>query len=381
MPQQYDVAIIGGGLAGLASSILLKRAGFAVVLFEKEAYPFHRVCGEYISNESLNFLVELGLPLKNMQLPIINQLLLTSPNGKIFETELPLGGFGVSRYTIDHLLANVAKQQGVDVMEQTKVDDVRFGETFDISISSGFHTIKKIQSHVCLSAHGKRSNIDVRLKRSFLSDRSHGLQNYVGVKYHLQSSWPADTIGLHNFKNGYCGISKIEDDKTSLCYMTTAQNLKQCNNSIPMLEDKVLSQNPHLKKIFAEAIVDKHFPITISQISFSKKTQVENGMLMIGDAAGMITPLCGNGMSIALHSAKLATEVVALFLAGKISRSQMENNYAANWKQQFAARLNTGRTLQKFFGSPLLSNAFVSLFKTFPFLAKPVIKQTHGANF
>ncbi|MES2881377.1 MAG: pyridine nucleotide-disulfide oxidoreductase, partial [Bacteroidota bacterium] len=272
-------------------------------------------------------------------------------------------------------------QQGVHVMEQTKVDDVRFHETFDISISSRLHTDKKINSRVCISAHGKRSNIDVRLKRSFLSDGSHGLHNYVGVKYHLQSSWPANTIGLHNFKNGYCGISKIEDDKTSFCYMTTAQNLKQCNNNIPLLEEKVLSQNPHLKKIFAESIVDKQFPSTISQISFSKKTQVENGMLMIGDAAGMITPLCGNGMSMALHSAKLATEIVTLFLAGKINRSQMENNYAANWKQQFASRLKTGRTLQRFFGSPFLSNAFVGLFKTFPFLAKPVIRQTHGVNF
>ncbi len=381
MPQQYDVAIVGGGLAGLAASILLKKAGFSVVLFEKESYPFHRVCGEYISNESRNFLVELGLPLTSMQLPIINQLLLTAPNGKTFETQLPLGGFGVSRYTIDHLLANIAKQQGVEIMEQTKVDDVRFDETFEISISSRTHKSRKINSLVCVSAHGKRSSVDVRLKRSFLSDGSHGLHNYVGVKYHLQTSWPANTIGLHNFKNGYCGISKIEDDKTSLCYMTTAQNLKQCNNSIPLLEDKVLSQNPHLKKIFAESIVDKHFPITISQISFSNKTQVENGLLMIGDAAGMITPLCGNGMSIALHSAKLATEVVALFLAGKISRSQMENNYAENWKQQFASRLKTGRNLQRFFGSSFLSNAFVGLFKTFPFLATPVIKQTHGVNF
>ena len=181
MQQQYDVAIIGGGLAGLAASILLKRAGFSVVLFEKESYPFHRVCGEYISNESRDFLIDLGLPLNKMQLPLINQLLLSAPNGKIFETQLPLGGFGISRYSIDHLLVNIAKQLSVDVMEQTKVDDVRFEESFNIAISSRIHSNKKVNSLVCLSAHGKRSNIDVKLKRSFLDDRSSELGHLVVV--------------------------------------------------------------------------------------------------------------------------------------------------------------------------------------------------------
>ncbi len=90
---KYDIAIAGGGLAGLALAIQCARAGYKTVLFEREKYPFHKVCGEYISLESWNFLQDLGLPLSDMQLPIINRLLISTPDGNYIETPLPLGGF------------------------------------------------------------------------------------------------------------------------------------------------------------------------------------------------------------------------------------------------------------------------------------------------
>ena len=77
----YDVAVIGGGLGGLALGIQCARAGYKTIVFEKEEYPFHRVCGEYISLESWNFLEELGMPLSDMNLPVIKRLLVSSPNG------------------------------------------------------------------------------------------------------------------------------------------------------------------------------------------------------------------------------------------------------------------------------------------------------------
>src|SRR4051794_29977717 len=113
---EYDVAIIGGGLAGLAASILLAKAGRSVIVFEKAHYPFHKVCGEYISLESWNFLHALGLPLQQLDLPLIDTLLLTSPNGKAFTARLPLGGFGISRYKLDTLLADIARQSGVQLV-------------------------------------------------------------------------------------------------------------------------------------------------------------------------------------------------------------------------------------------------------------------------
>src|SRR3982751_1845759 len=108
LAERYHAAIAGGGLAGLACSIILAKAGHQVVLFEKEAYPFHKVCGEYVSMESWPFLQQLGLQLKSLNLPRINNLELSAPNGSTFRTRLPLGGFGISRYLLDSLLRNLA---------------------------------------------------------------------------------------------------------------------------------------------------------------------------------------------------------------------------------------------------------------------------------
>jgi flavin-dependent dehydrogenase len=374
---KYDIAIAGGGLAGLALAIQSARAGYKTVLFEKEKYPFHKVCGEYISLESWNFLQDLGLPLSDMQLPLIERLLITTPNGNYIETPLPLGGFGISRYTIDHLLANIARQEGVTVLEETKVMNVVYrNNSFFV-----FSTKGDTEATVVAGAYGKRGNLDAKWKRHFTKVKPNKLNHYIAVKYHIRTYHPADLIALHNFENGYCGISQIEENKYCLCYLTTAANLRKCRNDISSMERKILMRNPFLEKIFSNAEMLYEEPLTISRISFNKKTQVENHVLMIGDTAGLIAPLCGNGMSMALHSSKLAFEEIHSFLEGKINRYEMEIQYTQQWEKQFARRLQAGRLLQSFFGSSLLSNVLIKLVKPFPKFVSFLIQQTHGKPF
>lgn len=375
--QLYDVAIIGGGLAGLSLSIQLAKAGHRVVLFEKEKYPFNKVCGEYISLESWDFITSLGLDLKKMNLPVIKNLIVSSPNGKKIAQKLPLGGFGISRYTLDYELYKIAKEAGVKIYEETKVNEIIFkDELFTIS-TSAFN----IRSKVAAGTFGKRSNIEVKWSRDFIKQKNNKLNNYIGIKYHVKTNLPADTIALHNFKNGYCGISKIEDDKYCLCYLTTAEHLKANNNSIQEMQKNILHKNQFLKNIFSSVHILPGFPVTISQISFDRKAQVENNVLMIGDAAGMITPLCGNGMSMALHGSKIAFKCIDNFLNKNISRQQMEDVYKKEWSKQFAGRLRTGRMIQRLFGKEFLTNFFISAVKPFPFIIRRLIRSTHGKPF
>lgn len=374
---QFEVAVIGGGLAGLTLAIQCADAGFAVVLFEKEKYPFHKVCGEYISLESWGFLNRIGLNMHMLNLPLIKLFEVTDVKGSEYAFKLPLGGFGISRYTLDNLLYQLALKKNVTVMTDVKVQDVQLNnECFYISTSH-----QNYCSKVVVASYGKRSNLDVKWKRSFVQQKPNKLNNYIGVKYHIRYPQPKEKITLHNFHNGYCGISNIEDGKCCLCYLTTAENLRKNSNSVDRMQKSVLSQNPHLKAIFANAEFLYEQPLAISQISFEKKSQVEDHVLMAGDAAGMITPLCGNGMSMAMHASKIAFDCVDEFLKGLATREQMEMKYIRQWQEAFSKRLFTGRVVQRLFGGNTSTSLFFKTMHGLPFLARQIIKSTHGEPF
>jgi len=375
--ESYDVAVVGGGLAGLATAIQLSRLGCSVILFEQKSYPFHRVCGEYISEESKPFLQELGLPFETLDLPEIRNLLVTAPDGRFVETSLNPGGFGISRFRLDAILAGIAQSSGVLIMEATKVDSIRF----DQGVMLIRHRQAETTAQVVVGAFGKRSNLDLLWQRPFVQAKAGKLNNYIGVKYHVRINEPKDRIALHNFRDGYCGISAIEEDLHCLCYLTTANNLGLCNNSIPRMQEELLMQNPHLNRIFKEASQVWVAPQSISQVSFMPKSQVHDHVLLVGDSAGMITPLCGNGMSMALHGSKILAGHVLGFIRKEISRAEMEQGFQRDWQNTFNRRLFAGRMIQSFFGSNLLSGLLVRTARGFPAFTSYLVRQTHGDQF
>ncbi len=147
------------------------------------------------------------------------------------------------------------------------------------------------------------------------------------------------------------------------------------------MEKQVLSKNPLLKDIFCNASFLYAQPLAISQVSFEQKSQLEKGILMLGDTAGLITPLCGNGMSMAMHSSFIAFRNISSYFNGKTTRSEMEQQYAAQWKDQFAARLMAGRTIQRLFGGNRSTAFFLQAMHYLPFVANRIISATHGKPF
>lgn len=367
-----DVIIVGGGLAGLISGILLAKAGISATLIEKKSYPFHRVCGEYISNEVVPFLRRENLFPSDLNPSLINEFELSSVTGARTVNSLVMGGFGISRFSFDHYLFNEAKKCGVNILQNCDVEEIRFqGEKFFVVTKN-----ETFQSNIVIGSFGKRSKLDVSLKRAFIKQRS----PYTGVKYHIRTEHPPNRISLHNFPGGYCGVSNVEDGITNLCYLTERKKIRQAG-TIQRLEEEILSQNPFLKNIFRESefLFDK--PEVINEISFESKAPVENHIIMVGDSAGMIAPLCGNGMAMAIHSAKLSAEVIIDFCTGKISRPEMEKTYADLWRKNFQNRLWRGRHIQKLFGNPILSAIAVNLLMSSKRLSSAIIKSTHGEYF
>jgi len=364
----YDIIIIGGGLAGLTSANLLSRSGLDVVLIEKKEYPFHRVCGEYVSNEVKPFLEKNGLYPKDLGPVSINRLQLSSVNGSNVFVDLALGGFGISRYSFDQFLAQKAVESGCKIVTSVAENVLKKDDVFETKLQNG----DIIYSRLAIGSFGKNSQLDRTLNRSITSKNP----TYLAVKYHIRADLPENVIALHNFNRGYCGVSRIENGLYNLCYLTETRNLKN-SPDFNQLEENVLYQNPFLKNIFQQS--DKVFekPLTISKITFDKKELASNNVLMCGDAAGMIVPLCGNGMAMAIHSAKILSGLIMKNLEGNgFDLAAIHRNYCAQWKSNFSVRFSIGRKIQPLFGKKLTSEIGVGLLKT-P-VARSIIRLTHG---
>jgi flavin-dependent dehydrogenase len=360
MKNRCDVGIVGGGIAGLASAILLAKRGLKVFLWEQRDYPRHKVCGEYISMESYDFLNSIGIDLDRKNLPRINRLILSGSKGRWIENNLDVGGFGWSRYAFDCALYEQALARGVKVFVNEKVTNVY--EKRVSTVHGSYHCDQVVFSY------GK-------MTPSFVKNKKPKGKNYVGVKYHIQGDFDAHTIELHGFPGGYCGMSKVEEEKYCLCYLVDAEKLKNHKNSIAEVEKNVLTQNEKLIHLLkAERLFNK--PLVISNIKFSGRASVYDGSIQLGDAAGAISPLSGNGMSMALRSAHIFNQVFT-----DTSPEHWNNTlakYNRLWKKSVGAKIQWAEQLNNLVIDPQTFHLVLGAMRGIPWLNKQLVGSLQG---
>jgi len=167
MDRQIDVIIIGGGLAGLTSAIHLSKAGKAVLLIEKNAYPHHKVCGEYLSKEVVPYLQWLDADPYILNPVDISTLQVSTASGRSCNIKLPLGGIGISRYVLDDYLYRKAIAAGCILVQDVVKDVVFVGDKHLVRTSTC-----EYEARLVLGAYGKRSTLDHKLNRAFIRQRS-----------------------------------------------------------------------------------------------------------------------------------------------------------------------------------------------------------------
>jgi len=362
----FDLIIVGGGLAGLTTALDLSRLEISILVIEKHEYPHHRVCGEYISNEVLPYLKELGIDPFDRGAKTIRKFEMSTKDGKLIKAKLPLGGFGISRYAIDYAMYKALNNR-VEVVFDTVTKVAFNNDQFEISTQSK----ASFSAKFVVGAYGKRSNLDLQFQRPFLKSRS----PWLGVKAHFIYDFPEDVVALHNFEGGYCGLSQVETGAVNACYFKSFKPISDIEN----FQKTIMSKNPYLEDFFSTAKPLFKKPLTISQISFEEKEPVFEHIFMIGDSAGLIHPLCGNGMAMAIHSAKIFSEIFSEAMQGDMqNRTTLEELYIAKWKSTFMNRLKSGRRIQSLLLNPTTTKFGFKLAQLFPSIVPKIIKKTHG---
>jgi flavin-dependent dehydrogenase len=299
----------------------------------------------------------------------IDHFEMSTRDGEVIESSLPLGGFGISRFAFDKLLYD----------ELVKNSKVITDTVTSISFEDDVFTVMtqrndKFNSRFVIGAFGKRSLIDRQMNRKFISERTH----WMAVKAHYDYDFPENKVALHNFEGGYCGLSKTESGSVNACYLTTLQSFQK-TSGIQDFQQRVMSKNPILKEFFSSAKLLFDKPLSISQISFSKKTTIENHVIMLGDSAGLIHPLCGNGMAMAINSARIFVELFEkTILQGNGNRADLERAYQKAWKKAFADRMRTGSVLQRILLNDTAANYAYRVINRFPGIIPRIIRKTHG---
>jgi menaquinone-9 beta-reductase len=369
---KYDVIVVGAGLAGCSAAIQLAQQGLQVLLLEQARYPVHRLCGEFLSVEVIASFEKLGVleAVREAGAHPTRRSYLTAASGASFRSELPGTALGLSRYQLDRILFERSQAVGATCRDGTTVREIAgsLQEGFTVSTSQG-----EFQGSMVMGAYGKRSSLDRSLSRPFANVRS----PWVACKAHYEGVDLSGTIELHAFPGGYCGFSQIESGQVNACWIAHERVLTSAANAEERICPPTLFQNP----ILAERLRSMHRISTsqsLSQISFAIKDKFDRDLFMIGDAGGMITPLCGDGMAMALRSAELAVPFVVRFLESGLT--DFKRQYEAAWNQEFKARLQLGRLIHNGFIRPHLANVGIKACNLIPALGNWIIRSTRGKS-
>ncbi len=367
--ENFDVIVIGGGPAGLSAGIGLARAGHRVTVIEKHGYPRHKVCGEYLSREILPFLETLGIWLPPARFPAISKLNVSTPDGRMAQAHLPLGGIGISRFELDNLLYHAALDAGCHFI---------FEEVLQVGLADGQFRIGTrngncYTARLAIGAYGRKSVVDHGLKRDFAGSGP----KWLGVKAHYRIDIEPDRVGLYLFPGGYCGVSMVEGGLVNVCYLASVKSFAPFRNPEAFTRE-ALAKNTALGQLLSGAQMDFERPLVISDISFAKKSRVENNVLMLGDAAQMIHPLTGNGMAMAIGSAEIAVPLADGFLRGTIPLGEFHARYDRDWKQRFGSRVAFGRLLGQIMLNRSWSRFGMRFLQWFPGILPKLVSMTHG---
>jgi len=377
--QSADVIVVGAGPAGSSTAAYLAMAGLDVLLLEKATFPREKVCGDGLTPRAVRELITLGIPtpeedgwIKNHGLRIVGggvRLQLPWPDLASF----PPYGLVRTRKDFDDILAKHAVKHGARLLEATNVTgpivDDRTGaiigvraKAMDVDGRETGAPLLEFRAPLVVAADGNSSRLSMSMNRPRRDDRPLGVavRTYYTSPRHdddyLESwleLWSKGDDGQKKLLPGYGWIFGVGDGTSNvgLGILNTSAAFGNVDYK-DILKRWVDTLPPEWT--FNEETMTSPVRGAVLPMGFNRQPHYDKGLLLVGDAGGMVNPFNGEGIAYAMESGRLASEVIAQAFARQTDagREKVLQSYPRVMKDALGGYYTLGRGFAKMIGNP-----------------------------
>jgi flavin-dependent dehydrogenase len=353
--ERVDVAIVGAGPAGSTLAALLAPHGLSVLVIDRDRFPRDKVCGEFLSYDALPVAEAVGVlgAIDAAGAPQIEACRIVSTR-RTYEFRFPRPARGVSRMLLDDLLLRRAAEAGAQCLEGMSVAGL---DRESVTLANG----RRIAASAIVGAWGRWGRFDQQLNRRFLQDRGH--RNF-GFKRHYRGPHPAGVIDLYSFRRGYLGVNAVEGGAVNICGLVHASRLAGHRGRWDGFVEQVRGERPELERLYAAHEPAQEAFLSSEPVVFRARDVVEQGIFTIGDASGVIDPLTGNGMAMAMQSALLLAPHLARLVETPRERTAVEDAYRRDHASFFGTRIAWSRFAARLLSRPAVVGAASTVFRS-----------------
>ncbi|MFM9281559.1 NAD(P)/FAD-dependent oxidoreductase [Paenibacillus jiagnxiensis] len=345
MKKQVDAIVIGAGIAGSSCALLLAGQGHRTLLLDRQNFPRHKTCGEFMSPETREMLEYLGVQLLEQEVrpSVMDKAVIIMPHGGEIEAPLPGQAYGISRYKLDSLLHEKALTAGAEIVTKATVTAIhpQNGHGYEVETRQG-NKRAVYQAKAVIGAYGTK-----KLRGMTPSDKLRDGTVYVGVKSHYNGIPLSTRVELYFCDGGYVGISPVENGTANVAALLALDRVKGGGRSVPDILQAAAMTNAKLAARLAPGAPVPGTQVSIAPVRLSDVPEPWSQFPHIGDAMLVIPPLSGDGMSIALRSSLLCSCWTDRYLKGQISCRDWQDQYTNEANHEFSQLLGRANTIQR----------------------------------
>ncbi|AKN74685.1 drug:proton antiporter [Streptomyces sp. PBH53] len=366
-----DVIVVGAGPAGSTTAFYLAQAGLDVLLLEKAHFPRDKICGDGLTPRAVKELLTMGVDVRGSGW-VRSRGLRACGAGLRVEMDWPditgYPGFGLvrTRQDFDHLLAARAQAAGARLHEGTNVTDILLDERTGHArgvVARRDGVEHRYGARLVVAADGASSRVAVRMGLQQRKDRTMG----VAVRRYYATDRTSDdylecwldlpdpaSSGRRSMLYGYGWLFPVGNGMWNVGVGTVSVHRRPDIDHRALLRDWTarLPEERQIDEDHATTAVRGH----ALPGGMSRTPQYTRGVLLAGDAAGLINPLSGEGIDYAMESGRFSAEVIVQALA-RSTASQCEralNAYPQLLKDAFGGYFTLGRLVVQALGNPHL---------------------------